>query len=30
MAAVSTQNGSTGVRYRLPSQDNAEYGGLGL
>lgn len=30
LPSVSTQNGSTGARYRLPSGDNAEFGGLGL
>jgi hypothetical protein len=30
MPSVSSQNGSTGTRWRLPSEDNSEYGGLGL
>ncbi len=28
MKSVSDQNGSTGTRWRLPSADNSEYGGL--
>lgn len=30
MASVSSQNGSTGYRYRLPSDDADDHGGLGL
>jgi hypothetical protein len=30
MPSISTQNGSTGTRYRLPSEDNSEYGGLAI
>jgi hypothetical protein len=30
MSSQATQNGSTGARYRLPSSDNTEHGGLGL
>jgi hypothetical protein len=30
MPSVSSQNGSTGTRWRLPSEDNSEYGGLSL
>jgi hypothetical protein len=30
MPSVSGQNGSTGVRYRLPSSDNEDFGGIKL
>lgn len=30
MPSISNQNGSTGTRWRLPSEDNAEFGGLAV
>ncbi len=30
MASQSSQGGSTGFRYRLPTEDNSKYGGLSL